>query len=61
MGQVTEQADVKEPGSTFKDKDGSTGWVLGKRRRIQIKKYGGKPFVDIREFYEKDGKVCVCS
>jgi Transcriptional Coactivator p15 (PC4) len=51
------QADVKEPGATFKDSDGNSGWELGKKRRVSVQKFKGKEYVSIREYYEKDGKV----
>ncbi|KAG8932889.1 hypothetical protein FRC03_012885 [Tulasnella sp. 419] len=29
---------------------------LGTKRRVTVRSFNGKPMVDIREFYEKDGK-----
>jgi hypothetical protein len=51
------QTDVQEPGATFKDNDGGSGWELGKKRRVSVTKFKGKQYVSIREYYEKDGKV----
>jgi Transcriptional Coactivator p15 (PC4) len=49
--------DIKGPGTAFKDADGAPGWELGSRKRITVTTFKGKQFVNIREYYEKDGKV----
>jgi len=41
----------------FKEKDGTIGWDLGNRRRMTISKFKRKQYVDIREYFEKDGKA----
>ncbi|KAF8447084.1 transcriptional Coactivator p15-domain-containing protein [Kalaharituber pfeilii] len=42
----------------WKDEEGNTFWELGGRnRRITISEYKGKLLVNIREHYEKEGKV----
>lgn len=37
--------------------DGSQYWDLDKNRRISVREFKGKTFVDIREFYLKDGEM----
>ncbi|KAF2346457.1 Transcriptional coactivator p15 (PC4) [Trinorchestia longiramus] len=37
--------------------DGSVYWDLGARKRITVRDFKGSTYVDIREFYEKDGKT----
>lgn len=36
--------------------DGDDYWQIGSNRRVTINRYAGKVLVDIREYYEKDGK-----
>lgn len=49
---------AKKAGSSFKEKDGTKGWELGKRKRVTVSEFKGTKYVNIREYYEKDGKVC---
>lgn len=37
--------------------DGATSWTLEGMRQVRINEFRGRKMVDIREFYEKDGKV----
>ncbi|KAF8540682.1 transcriptional Coactivator p15-domain-containing protein [Trichophaea hybrida] len=47
-----------ETGKKFKDDEGNAYWELGGRlRRVTVSKFKGKTFINIREHYEKDGKV----
>ncbi|KAF2101860.1 PC4-domain-containing protein [Rhizodiscina lignyota] len=39
------------------DEEGNPYFELSKMRRITVSKYGGKDLVNIREYYEKDGKT----
>lgn len=56
---------AKETGKSNQDKDnaagggdgGATTWTLEGMRQVRINEFRGKRSVDIREFYEKDGKV----
>lgn len=56
---------AKETGKSNQDKDGAAGggddgattWTLEGLRQVRINEFRGKRSVDIREFYEKDGKV----
>ena len=38
------------------DAQGETYWELSRARRVTISNFKGKTFVNIREYYEKDGK-----
>jgi len=51
----------KEAGQSFKNRDGSHGWELGNKRRVTVTTFKSKVYVDIREHYEKDGKVLLQS
>jgi hypothetical protein len=37
--------------------DGSVYWDFGMRKRVTVRDFKGVTYVDIREFYEKDGKT----
>lgn len=39
-----------------KNDDGDTYFLLGDRKRVSVRSFKGNTYVDIREFYEKDGK-----
>ncbi|KAH8378048.1 hypothetical protein KR093_008685 [Drosophila rubida] len=39
------------------DGDGATNWTLEGMRQVRINEFRGRKMVDIREHYEKDGKV----
>ncbi|KAF1983501.1 PC4-domain-containing protein [Aulographum hederae CBS 113979] len=39
------------------DDDGNPYWELSYKRRVVIQDYRGKTMVNIREYYEKDGKM----
>ncbi|KAF2234268.1 PC4-domain-containing protein [Viridothelium virens] len=39
-----------------KDDDGLEYWELSKNRRVGISEFKGKRMINIREYYEKDGK-----
>lgn len=38
------------------DTDGNEYWEISKMRRVTISEFKGKRMVNIREYYEKDGK-----
>uniref|UniRef100_A0A7S2JL94 Transcriptional coactivator p15 (PC4) C-terminal domain-containing protein n=1 Tax=Cyanoptyche gloeocystis TaxID=77922 RepID=A0A7S2JL94_9EUKA len=40
-----------------KDKDGNLYWEIGNKKRVSVRKFKGKLYIDIREFYEKDGDL----
>ncbi|KAF2495440.1 PC4-domain-containing protein [Lophium mytilinum] len=44
------------PPEQHKDSDGQPYWELGTKNRVSIAEFKGKTFVNIREYYEKDGK-----
>jgi hypothetical protein len=54
---VHKLANNEKPGDMFKEKNGETGWELGKKKRITVTEFRGTKYVNIREYYEKDGKV----
>ncbi len=39
------------------EKDGAIYFELDKLKQVCVKKFKGKSYVDIRTYYEKDGKV----
>jgi len=39
-----------------KSADGEVSWLLDKMRYVKVREFKGKTYVDIREYYEKDGK-----
>ncbi|KAL2109923.1 hypothetical protein VUR80DRAFT_1854 [Thermomyces stellatus] len=43
------------PGS-FEDDEGNTYWQLSKNRRVTLSEFKGATLVNIREYYQKDGK-----
>lgn len=45
-------------GSSSKTNDeGCPYWDLGMRKRVTVREFKGSVYVDVREFYEKDGKT----
>ncbi|KAL4916883.1 transcriptional Coactivator p15-domain-containing protein [Aspergillus aurantiobrunneus] len=42
--------------SRKEDSNGNSYWEISKMRRITISSFRGKPMVNIREYYEKDGE-----
>ncbi|ODM97703.1 RNA polymerase II transcriptional coactivator [Orchesella cincta] len=61
----TESSPAKSSGSKPKGGGGSGGsggggdhsWTLDKKRVVKINEFRGTVFVDIREYYEKDGEM----
>ncbi|KAH8392347.1 hypothetical protein KR215_006598 [Drosophila sulfurigaster] len=43
--------------SASADGEGATNWTLEGMRQVRINEFRGRKMVDIREHYEKDGKV----
>lgn len=37
--------------------EGDPFWDLGMRKRVTVRQFKGTTYVDIREYYEKDGKM----
>lgn len=46
----------KGVGGGLVDTEGNTYWELSGMRRITISEFKGKKYINIREYYEKDGK-----
>ncbi|KAG0632797.1 putative RNA polymerase II transcriptional coactivator [Tuber brumale] len=46
-----------EIGKKALDNDGNPYWEIGRLRRVAVSKFGGKNLINIREYFEKDGKV----
>jgi hypothetical protein len=40
-----------------RNEEGEAYWKISRKKRVTIKFYKGQYFVDIREFYEKDGRT----
>jgi hypothetical protein len=47
---------AKGVGGSLVDTEGNTYWELSGMRRITISEFKGKKYINIREYYEKDGK-----
>ncbi|KAF5559545.1 transcriptional Coactivator p15 family [Fusarium napiforme] len=43
--------------SDGKDDDGNPFWELSNKRRVGVSEFSKKTFVNIREYYDKDGKT----
>lgn len=39
------------------NENGEVFWELGNRKRVTISSFKGKTYINIRDFYEKDGKM----
>ena len=39
-----------------KTEDGEPSWELDRQRVLKVRNFKGKVLIDIREYYEKDGK-----
>ncbi|EDW11169.1 RNA polymerase II transcriptional coactivator [Drosophila mojavensis] len=52
-----EGADVKSNKNDSGDGSETTTWTLEGMRQVRINEFRGRKMVDIREHYEKDGKV----
>ncbi|KAF4988961.1 hypothetical protein FGRMN_9434 [Fusarium graminum] len=44
-------------GSSGKDDDGNPFWELSNKRRVGVSDFNKNTYVNIREYYEKDGKT----
>jgi len=44
-------------GDTQKDSEGNTMYMLSKMRFVSVSEFRGKPLVNIREYYESNGKI----
>eukprot|EP00735_Rhodelphis_limneticus_P006962 TRINITY_DN19439_c0_g1::TRINITY_DN19439_c0_g1_i1::g.17140::m.17140 TRINITY_DN19439_c0_g1::TRINITY_DN19439_c0_g1_i1::g.17140 ORF type:complete len:112 (-),score=20.16,sp/O65154/KIWI_ARATH/58.46/9e-20,PC4/PF02229.11/2.6e+03,PC4/PF02229.11/1.1e-25 TRINITY_DN19439_c0_g1_i1:315-626(-) len=54
----TEKKETKAQGGHAKQNaEGDTYFDLAKSRRVTVRSFKGKPLIDIREYYEKDGKT----
>lgn len=50
------KAKTESEGSGVKNESGEISWELDKNRSVKVREFKGKTFIDIREYYEKDGK-----
>ncbi|KAL4471728.1 hypothetical protein ABPG74_008621 [Tetrahymena malaccensis] len=53
MSDTEEKKEIKPQ----KGDDGSLYFELDDKKRVSVRKFKGKIYVDIREFYEKDGEM----
>jgi Transcriptional Coactivator p15 (PC4) len=53
-GKTSEPA-TKRP--KFADGEDDVSWELENNRHVKVREFRGKVLVDIREYYEKDGKL----
>lgn len=44
-------------GASGKDKDKDPEWSLDKNRVVKVRSFKGKAYIDIREYYLKDGEM----
>lgn len=56
MVKDTKSLQLASAGQTRLDTDGNEYWEISKMRRVTISEFKGKRMVNIREYYEKDGK-----
>uniref|UniRef100_A0A0D9VH07 Transcriptional coactivator p15 (PC4) C-terminal domain-containing protein n=1 Tax=Leersia perrieri TaxID=77586 RepID=A0A0D9VH07_9ORYZ len=54
---AAKRQDTGEGGSSESADDGIVVAQISKTRRVAVRTWNGKVVVDIREFYEKDGKT----
>lgn len=54
--QSSSSSKSKGAGGSLVDTEGNTYWELSGMRRITISEFKGKKYINIREYYEKDGK-----
>jgi Transcriptional Coactivator p15 (PC4) len=52
----TKSSHFASAGQPQLDTDGNQYWEISKMRRVTISEFKGKRMVNIREYYEKDGK-----
>lgn len=52
----SKSATSESTGGPIKDNEGNPYWEISTQRRVTISKFKGQTFVNIREFYEKDGQ-----
>jgi Transcriptional Coactivator p15 (PC4) len=53
---ATKSSHFTSAGQTQVDSEGNQYWEISKMRRVTISEFKGKQMVNIREYYEKDGK-----
>ena len=46
-----------ESSRKLKNKDGDSYWELDRFKRVTVREFKGSIFVDIREFYDKNGEL----
>jgi hypothetical protein len=51
---VEDVAESKEGGAVKLNEEGERYWDLGNLRRVTLRNWKGKPWVDVREFYGQE-------
>uniref|UniRef100_A0A023EET7 Putative transcriptional coactivator p15 n=2 Tax=Aedes albopictus TaxID=7160 RepID=A0A023EET7_AEDAL len=47
---------TKTDSASTTNADGETEWTIDRNRKVTVKEFKGKIYVNVREYYEKDGQ-----